>query len=117
MRILRMVEEGKITSEQAAQLIAALGGAAPAAPAQEAGLLTGRSVRITVTDTSSGRNRVNIRVPARLLDWALRLGLRFAPEKGPALEDIADAIDAGEVGRVFEVVDASSGTRTEVFIE
>jgi hypothetical protein len=117
MRILRMVEEGKITAEQGAALIAAMGGGEPAgAPGAQAGV-QGRTLRILVTDRDSGRERVNVRIPAKLLDMALRFGARFVPEDGPDLEEIADALHAGALGKVMEMTDEHSGQRMEIFIE
>lgn len=117
MRVLRMVDEGKITAEQGAELIAALGGGREAAPAGGVGG-TAATLRVVVTDLQSGRTRVNLRLPARLMDLALRLGARFVPnENGVDLEEIVDAVHAGVTGKVVDITDHDSGQRVEVIIE
>ena len=118
MRVLRMVDEGKITADQGAQLISALGGdVGSQRPYVDAGAGDG-SLRVVVTDLQSGRARVNVRVPARLMDLALHFGSRFVPQSsGVDLEELMDAVHAGATGKVVDVIDHDGGQRVEVFIE
>ncbi len=84
LKILKMVQDGRITADEATQLLEALERARPTPPQPppppETGMVTGRSgrwLRVRVTDTDSGKTRVNIRLP--LSDR----GIRF--EDGHAL--------------------------------
>jgi len=116
MRVLRMVEEGVVTAEEGARLIQAMTGtAADARP--EGHAADARWLRVLVTDVASGRERVNLRVPARLVDLALRFGARFTPEDGPDLEELMDAVHVGATGKVLDVVDDGQRQRVEVFLE
>jgi hypothetical protein len=88
IKILTMVQEGKITPEQAAQLLEAIGGSAPAqrraaaspvndpfSAADMGGLgRKPRWLRVRVTDTDSGRPRVNVRLPISMVSVGLKMG-------------------------------------------
>ena len=74
MKILQLLQDGKITAAQAAQLLEALESAAnsqarnaaprPAATQVAAPASTaGRWLRVRVTDTDTGKVRVNVRMP------------------------------------------------------
>ncbi len=121
LKILRMVEEGKISAEEGARLLAALGAgprresepAAAARGAQEA-----RSFRVRVTDLSTGRPKVNVNIPMGLVNVALKMGARFAPDiEGVNMAEIVEAIRSGQYGKIVDVSDAESGERVEVYVE
>ena len=117
MRVLRLVEEGRLSVEEAARLIQALGDAPHGGRPTGGADLEGRWIRVLVTDRATGRERVNVRLPGRLLDLALGFGARFATDAGPDLEDIADALHAGARGKIVEVADDRGGQRLEVYID
>ena len=103
MRILKMVEEGKITADEAAKLLAAVETPGPGAPAG-----TGRKVlHIEVQGDSKESPKVNVNIPLELI----RLGLQLVPkeyqekleEKGMNLDKIVEMIEAGAQGRLVEV--------------
>ncbi len=115
MTILRMIEEGKISAEEGARLIRALG-APQAAPKAESRATsepfnTSRSLRILVTDLGSSRPRVNVTVPVGLI----KLALRWIPaQAGVDLSDIQAAIDAGVRGPLVEVTDQEQNVHVEI---
>ncbi len=94
MKILKMVAEGKITAEEADQLLEALeeserlpGASRPGIPpmpsAPEMPPAPGRKPRwlhVRVTDTNTGRTRVNVRLPVSMINIGLKMGSKFAPE-------------------------------------
>lgn len=117
LKVLKMVEEGKITAEEGARLLAALarGKQVPQAPTIAGGA---RWLRVRVTDLVTGRTRVSINVPISLVNIGLKMGARFAPE----LRDeewglLVQALQNGELGRVVDVTDEDDGERVEVFLE
>ncbi len=123
LKILRMIQEGKITAEEGARLIDALeqrspglgrpAGPAPAAPRREA-----RWFRVRVTDTNTGKTRVNVRLPVSLVSAGLKMGAHFSPEvEGLDVNQIQQWIDAGEMGQMADFYDEQDGERVEVFIE
>lgn len=80
-KILEMLHEGKIGVEEADKLLAAVGTAAPSAdvPASAAG--TRRYLRIQVEpDQAVGGDRVNVRVPMKLIRAGLKLAA-FLPRE------------------------------------
>ncbi len=135
MKILQMVQEGKITPEDAAQLLEAINaGSAPsnASSARRAGAPvdpmgsdfpqgTGRKprfLRVRVTDTDTGRPRVNVRLPISMVSVGLKMGSKFAPQiEGMDANQLMQMIETGEIGPIVDVVDEDDGEHVEVFLE
>ena len=118
LKILQMLEEGKITAEEAATLLRVLGGGRRARPGVPDVGGDNRFLRIQVTDTTSGAGKVNVTIPIGLVRAGLRIAERFAPEfEGLDLEELADLITEGAVGKIVEVVDAEENERVEIYVE
>ncbi len=131
LKILTMVQEGKITPEDAAQLLEAINaGSAAAAPRRPASPLeppepftTGlgrkpRWLRVRVTDTDSGRPRVNVRLPVSMVSVGLKMGSKFAPQvEGLDADQLMQIIESGELGQIVDVYDEEDGEHVEVFLE
>jgi hypothetical protein len=123
LRILRMIQEGKISAEEGIQLMEALDSGksaalkVPATPAQPM-TRSARYLRVRVTDTDSGKVRVNIRLPISVINAGIKMGARFSPEiEGLDIEQLMDYIHSGETGQVLDVFDEEDGEHVEVFIE
>jgi|YNPNPStandDraft_1061719.scaffolds.fasta_scaffold00912_8 hypothetical protein len=123
LKILQMLEDGKITTEEAASLLRALEGgrrtaAAPPFATSPQGSSEGRFLRIHVTDLNSGAAKVNVTVPVTLVNAALRMAGRFAPEaQGVDTQEIANMIASGMVGKLVEVTDQEENERVEIYVE
>lgn len=126
LKILTMLQEGKINADQAARLLEALESAASAArnapkpptPPSYGPVGGGRWMRVRVTDTDSGKTRVNIRLPLNLVSSGIKMGMRFAPEvDGLDPDMLMDWVRSGEVGQIVDVYDDEDGEHVEVFIE
>ena len=124
MRILMMIQEGKVSAAEGARLIEALDDlSAPAPPTDQPtrGYETGRKpryLRVLVTDTDSGKARVNVRLPVSLINSGMRMGARFAPEiEGLEMEDLNAWLNSGEVGQIVDIFDDEDGEHVEVFLE
>lgn len=131
MKILTMVQEGKITPEDAAQLLEVINaGSAAAAPRRPASPLEppepftaglGRKprwLRVRVTDTDSGRPRVNVRLPVSMVSVGLKMGSKFAPQvEGLDADQLMQIIESGELGQIVDVYDEEDGEHVEVFLE
>lgn len=125
MRILMMIQEGKVSAAEGARLIEALEESSekpsppPARPAS--GSVSGRKpqyLRVLVTDTDSGKSRVNVRLPVSLIDSGLRMGARFAPEiEGLSMNDLNAWLNSGEIGQIVDIFDEEDGEHVEVFLE
>jgi len=116
MKILKMVEEGKITAEEASRLLSALarsGRRRPAGIPDEA-----RWLRVRVTDMESGKQSVNITLPMSLVNVGLRMGARFVPDlDGVQMEEIAQAVREGASGKIIDIDDLDEGQHVEVYLE
>lgn len=122
LHVLKMVQEGKITAEEAETLLAALEDSST--PTIDVGenrpQPSGdrRWLRVRVTDTNTGRSRVNIRLPIGIVRAGLNLGKHFAPEiEGLDLRTLLESIDTNDLGQMVDVTDDEDGERVEVFIE
>ena len=125
LKILKMVQEGKISADQGATLIEALEDnnknqrqpnrhEPPTNP-------TGKSSRwfhVRITDSGTGRTRVNVRLPVSLINAGIKMGARFSPEvQGLDMEQLLQFINSGETGQMVDVVNEDDGEHVEVFIE
>lgn len=121
VKVLKMVQEGKITAEVAAELLKALDSSNRPHQRLESTVLPGQSgrfFRVRVTDTDSGKTRVNVRMPLGMVNAGLRMGMKFSPEvEGLDAERLAEILSSGETGQIVDIFDDEDGEHVEVFIE
>ncbi len=124
MRILMMIQEGKISAAEGARLIEALDEISeptPPTPPVPGSVSVGkkpRYLRVLVTDTDTGKARVNVRLPVSLINSGLRMGAKFAPEiEGLEMDDLNAWMNSGEVGQIVDIFDEEDGEHVEVFLE
>lgn len=119
MQILRMIEEGKISAGEGAELLRALEKQATGPDAEPLrGASKPRWFRVRITDLSTGRNKVNVNIPMGLVNVGMKMGARFAPEmEGVDYEDLMEAIRSGQQGKVIDITDSEDGERVEIFVE
>ena len=119
MQILKMIEEGKVTAEEGAKLLAALSaGSKTDVTRREAGVGSAKQFRVRVTDLTTGRNKVNVNIPMSLVNVGLKMGARFAPEvEGINFDEVMAAIKSGSQGKIVDVVDDEGGERVEIYVE
>ncbi len=127
LRILRMIEEDKITAEEGAKLIAALAASRrnekderkpSAATSKTSGAgARARWLRLRITNAKTGKQHVNINLPIGLLDIALKIGARFSPELNGIDSEVMQAINDGTTGKILDVMDEDDGDRVEIFVE
>lgn len=117
LQILRMVEKGQITALEGARLLGALSGSTAGPAPASAGKPSW--FRVRVTDTRTGRSKVDVNIPLSLVSVGLRLGARFAPEVGDV--DIPELLreieQEGRLGKVVDVLDDEDGEHVEIFVE
>ena len=79
MKILKMIEEGKISADEGSKLLAALSGPRKGVPTPprppSVGNSTPRWLRIRVTDTRTGRSKASVQMGAGLNFWFFCLTL------------------------------------------
>lgn len=120
MRILKMIDEGKISAEEGARLLTALSetrrGPNTSIPARMPG--AARWLRVRVTDLQTGRSKATVQIPLALLESGLKIGAHFAPEvEGVNMSTIMDALRSGMTGKIVDVVDEKDGEHVEIFVE
>jgi hypothetical protein len=117
-RVLEMVQAGQITPEEAAKLLAALDAAAVQPP--QSGRR--RTLRINVTDTRSGRTKVDVNIPLSLVEVASKLGLSLGIKRAPELadvnfNDIMAAIKGGADGKIVDIEDDNDSQHVVVMVD
>jgi hypothetical protein len=119
LQILKMIEEGKVTAAEGAELLRALSQETQTPKAEPLkGASSPRWFRVRVTDTRSGRNKVNVNLPMGLVNVGIKMGARFAPEvDGVEYDHIMQAIRSGQQGKILDVTDDEDGERVEIFVE
>jgi hypothetical protein len=118
LKILKMLEDGKITPDEASTLLRALDGGRRTASAGPTPSSESRFLRVQVTDLDSGKAKVNVTIPIGLVNVGLRMAERFAPEfEGFDMEELEELITSGAIGRMVEVVDEEDRERVEVYVE
>lgn len=119
MKVLKMLQEGKISAEEAARLLESLDQAEPAMKGDVVTKnLNGRWFRVRVTDKKNDKVKVNVRLPLSLVGVGLRMGKRYSPEMADLdVEEIFQAIQAGEMGQIVDVEDEEEGDHVQVYVE
>lgn len=112
-RILKLLEEKKITAEEAAKLLDAL----------EEGENTdkARFLKIKVLERNSGRTKVNVTIPLALVRW----GMQFVPESAQMklnehninFDAITQALEKNFQGKLIEASDEDENEHVEVYLE
>jgi hypothetical protein len=118
-KILKMLEEKKISSPEAMQLLESL--EKLDSKARGAGGGRGRTLKIRVYKEDSSEPRVNVNVP---LVWSKFLtpfiGGKIKEELAARgypmdLEKIQEALESGEIGKIIEVNNGKN--RVEIYVE
>jgi hypothetical protein len=118
LQILQMIQDGKISAEEGAKLLAALDGSKKAETAANAAATQGRSVRVRITDMRTGKNKVNLNVPMSFINVAIKMGAKFVPELANVdMNEIMDAIRGGTQGKIIDVEDSEDGEKVEIYID
>jgi len=128
LQILKMLEEGKITAEEASQLLEALQETNAREEDNSKAKAVGASprkakwMRIEVQEQDG--NRVHIKLPVAVVRAALRIGGGHlsiggfdSEQLGPDLmEEIEQALLNGETGLLIDVVE-EDGDHVQIFLE
>lgn len=120
LKILKMIEEGKITAEEGAKLLSALSDArrTPTPPVPPRGPGAARWLRVRVTDLRTGRSKATVQIPLGLLDAGIKIGAHFAPEvDGVDMNELLSALRAGMTGKIIDAIDEKDGEHVEIFVE
>jgi hypothetical protein len=120
MKILKMIDEGKISAEEGAKLLATLSESRRPSPGPNIsrGFGGARWLRVRVTDVATGRAKATVQLPLNLLDAGMKIGAHFAAEvNGVDMATIMEALRSGMTGKIIDVIDEKDGEHVEIFVE
>ena len=99
MKILKMIQEGKITAEEGANLLAAL-----------------RESRESSRQTAAQKVIAEANRLKAIVDAGMNIATQFVPEMG--IEELTEAIKQSTMtGKIVDVIDEEDGEHVEIFIE
>ena len=116
LQILKMIEEGKITSQGGLELLAAL--------EEKEDLPIAKSskwIKIKVLDPRDS-TKVNVNIPLALVDVGLKMATKLSPElknsdlQGIDFSEIAELIKNGAEGKIVDV-ESDNGEKIEIIVE
>jgi hypothetical protein len=116
MKILKMIEEGKLSAEEGTKLLSALANANR--PAGNISASGAKWLRVRVTDVNTGRPKATVQIPISLMEAGMKIGAHFAPEiDGVNMDQLMDALRSGTTGKIIDVVDEEDGEHVEISVE
>lgn len=120
VKVLNMIEEGKISVEEGAALLKTLEG--PEAKRRfgraRRDVSDRRQLRVRVDDADGGRLKVNVVLPMALVNAGLNIASRFIDDvDSEQAAALMDAIEAGKTGKIIDVLDVDGDDHVQVFIE
>ncbi len=118
LKVLKMVQEGKISAEEAVKLLETLERSSGMDARAQGHSFTGKWFRVRVTDLKTGRNKVNVRLPMSIVQTGIKMGVKFSPQlDGVEPQKLIDLVQNGQMGEVVDVVNNEENEHIEVFIE
>jgi len=117
LQILKMIEEGKISSSEAAELLGAID--------ENTDLVSNKKAKWLKIRVYEGNNKskVNVNIPISLVKFGLKIANKYGgPEASDSLKDldfdeIMEAVKNGAQGKIVEVHDEEKGEKVEVYVE
>ena len=113
LQILKLVQEGKVTPDEATKLLHALEG-----KGGESAVATGSGKLLRIRVTEGGGTKVNVNLPMSLVEAAVAIGVKFVPEeelRGIDINALLEAIRQGVTGKIVEV--DSEEAKVEIYVE
>ncbi len=74
---------------------------------------------IRVTDVKTGQSKANVKIPASLADFGMKMAAKYAPGsvEGLDMNQLIEAMKNSSEGKLVDVVDETKGEHVEIFIE
>ena len=129
-KILEMVASGTISADEAAKLLSAQVEAQEAAAAEpppspktpeptELKSQNGqpRWFHVRVSDLNTGKRKVSVNIPIRLMKFGLQIGSRFSPEIADLdVEELSAMLTEGSDMMLVEVEDEEDGEHVQIYV-
>jgi hypothetical protein len=118
LKILTMVQEGRITAEEGMKLLEALRDEPASGISTSYGKTAPRWLRVRVTDLTTGKPKVNVRLPVGFVQAGMKMGAKFSIDESQVdMTAITRAISEGETGQIIDVNNLEDGEHVEVYLE
>ncbi len=116
MKILKMIEEGKVSAEEGAKLLSALANAnRPSGGLAASGA---KWLRVRVTDVASGRSKATVQIPISLMEAGMKIGAHFAPEiDGVNMDQLMEALRLAPPARSSTWWTTRTASTSRIFVE
>lgn len=118
LQILKMIEDGKITSEEGIKLLEALDDTPNTVPVET---IKAKWIKIKVFEPEEKTN-VDVTIPISLIDIAMKIANKISPEFNKygisenEISEIFNAIKNGASGKIVDVK-SESGEIVEIMVE
>jgi len=120
LRVLKMIEDGEISASDGIRMLDDV--ASPSEPQKTETRVensqAARWIHVMVTDSYTGKARVNVRLPVNLINTGIKMGAHLSTEVDMLdMQQINDYIRRGVTGQVLDVLDDEEGERVQIFLE
>jgi hypothetical protein len=131
--ILELLAKGKINADEAAELLSSVSekatepistpqktaeSVAPETPVMETNGKKPTWFKVRVRNLETGKNKVTVNIPLRMVNFGLKLGKHFAPElDGLDYQELAGMMKTMDAGMLVEVEDEEDNEHVQVFVE
>ncbi|HOT53249.1 MAG TPA: hypothetical protein PKW57_02140 [Anaerolineaceae bacterium] len=118
IKILSMLQEGKIDSSEAARLLQALDESAKPAAEEAKAAKKPRFLHIKVTRLMDGKSIADIRVPISIVNAGMRMGAKFSPQlAGMDPDMLSELLKSDEPAQIIDVSDEEDGEHVQIYLE
>ena len=140
MEILELLSNGKITAAEAADLLSDIGqpeapaaapppsaakapeppkaASAPAAPTNGDSSKEPSWFRVRVANLETGKNRVTVNIPVKMMKFGLKIGSRFSPEiENLDWNELTGMMQDMKTGMLVDVQDEDSNEHVQVYLD
>jgi hypothetical protein len=126
--VLELLAKGKITADEAANLLSQVTAEEVATPSKAAVLDpvskpvgSGSKpswLHVRVRDLQSGRNKVTVNIPLGIVKFGLKVGGRFTPElNGLDWNELQGMMNEMESGILVDVEDEEDGEHVQIYVD
>lgn len=118
LKILTMLQEGKIDTTEAARLLEALDSNPEKEESVSSPHSKTRHLHIKVSRLSDDKTVADIKVPVSLLKAGIRLGAKFSPEMYGIDEDtLTEMMESPETQQIVDATDEEQGEHILIYLE
>lgn len=134
MEILELLSNGKVTAAEAANLLSDIGEPAvaekapPPPPVEKAPVASPAPAtpegqepswfRVRVANLETGKNRVTVNIPVRMMKFGLKIGSRFSPEiENLDWNELTGMMKDMQSGMLVDVQDEDSNEHVQVYLD